>query len=417
MTYRKRVVVVMVSLVLYSLARGDAHRVLRENDTRGVSVVPFDGNIGKTSGFRCTCDLILVGRDWRGTKTSVECPVAISAHGLVCTQATTKITVLSNAEQWLLAPLHAFIAMLHENTADTDRLFVIFSKKLCPSQQPYYFESTSNATLSGTIGYPTGSLEWWRLVINSVGFSYSHVNSNRSQCFLQFEAISSRSCGCICESDRPLDARTPYGLVDISAFVTPRHSQRSCALVTNAGILGSVHTPPLGVLIDAHPFVIRLNNGPAGHDVKLYVGSKTNLRVAWPFEGVYKVIRDELTLFSVYPNHGEEVSLNRAFNRSLIRRDKVGIIPQLFREGIQKKCLRQEHGHASTGFNALAIALLMCKKVVIFGKSEAISTVDDTFKAHYFENDVSMKSSRHEWDGELKIFKQLKERKYLTMIP
>ena len=79
--------------------------------------------------------------------------MAISAHGLVCTQATAKITVLSNAEQWLLAPLHAFIAMLHETTVDTDRLFVMFSNTLCPSQQPYYFKSTSNATLSGTIGY------------------------------------------------------------------------------------------------------------------------------------------------------------------------------------------------------------------------------------------------------------------------
>jgi hypothetical protein len=413
--YRRRAVVAVATLILYCLARNDMHRVLRVNNTR-VSVVPIDGHVGITGAFRCACDLILVGSNWRGTKMSGECPVAMYAHGFICTQTTMKIVVLLNAERWLLAPLSTFIAMLHEATSDTDRLFVTFTDKLCPSRQPYDFESTSNATLSGTLGYPTGSLDWWRIVVNSVGFSFSYGNFNRSKCLLQFEAISSRGCGCICDSDGTLNVTTIRGLAGISAFVTPRHAQRSCALVTNAGILGSVHTPPLGILIDAHPFVIRLNNGPAHANVKAYVGSKTNLRVAWPVERMYEVIRDEPTLFSIY-RPSEENSLNRAFNHSLLQRDQVAIIPKLFREHIQKKCLRQKHGHASTGVNALAIALLMCKKVVIFGKSETFSTFDDTFEAHYFEKHASMRSSRHDWDIELEMFKKLKEQKHLTMIP
>uniref|UniRef100_A0A3B1K166 ST3 beta-galactoside alpha-2,3-sialyltransferase 1 n=1 Tax=Astyanax mexicanus TaxID=7994 RepID=A0A3B1K166_ASTMX len=132
---------------------------------------------------------------------------------------------------------------------------------------------------------------------------------------------------------------------------------RTCAVVGNSGNLeGSRYGP----LIDAHDFVIRMNEGPTeGYEKD--VGSKTTHRA------IYPEILDLQWLISIFTTKHIKRTYKPVKNTIRANIDKVMILHPEFIKYVYTKWLQKQGKYPSTGFLMLVFSLHICDQVNVFG--------------------------------------------------
>lgn len=290
-------------------------------------------------------------------------------------------TVVQRAELCALHPVRLLTEKLSQNLMNNRVLVLNFDTSFCPSQAELRYDNSSEARLRGTLGYRVGSIQWWRIILHSVGLSIHDLTATERYCFMHTTSISSRNCDSHCLRTHELrDTLRKSELLPQLAHA----SHASCAVVMNAGLSGAFFSPLLGDLIDTHPFVIRMNYAKAGGVYSQYVGQKSQLRIgARPVQGA---------------------TSNHSFD--------FAKLPESFRKAVQS-CVKVPHGFPTTGMNSIAIALNYCDRVVVFGKSLRIQHV--AMPHHYYDKSHTTKA--HDWDVEDDIFEQLDSANCLRVVP
>jgi len=371
----------------------------------------------KSVMFNCT--VVSLGWNRQPVLNTLTCPRSLVKSFDLYKINTKNIVVLSDAERWLSIPIASFVQTLHTFPEISDTLVVQFQSFGCPTKYSQKLDVSSQAKLQGTLGFPVGSLDWWYIILHSVGFTQAKLDTVDASCTLKMRLVSSTNCGCLCDAvNKDIFSSPKYSPFSVKHFDFEPQSRKSCAVVTNAGIIGATYSPHLGSLIDAHSYVIRMNHAPASDEYAIYAGMRTDLRVSFPFKQLFGAVKHSETLaLSVYHDF-EKIMLEKALNQSLVQAQTLHIISEKFRDAV-KKCAKQEKGHTSTGLNTLALALYLCQRVIIFGKSYSLSTLDARFPGHYFEDidNALQKSQVHEFHKEEEIFRQLFNDSFINLVP
>ena len=278
------------------------------------------------------------------------------------------------------------------------------------------------------ISYKTASLKWWHVLLRSAGLQPILTGLRKTQgCRVSAKTVErAHWCGVSCDVG---SLPTTYDMISPRSegkyLKLHQGSFPSCALVLNSGILKAVLNPALGPLIDAHSHIIRVNNGPAGKNVlgdfTSVAGTKTSFRVAQAYEYAYEQMSGEIGLFNVYTN--KEGFVNASSDPKYKMANKTYEIPESFRQALKVHHAFDEVHKPSTGLIALALALHMCQKVSVFGKSLTLNSVDmSSFDAHYWEHlfgneYADIEKSSHSWSLEQKVYEQLERVGMITTIP
>lgn len=245
-----------------------------------------------------------------------------------------------------------------------------------------------------------GTREWWTLILNSTGVRFSHTvwNFDKSQLMIKtVVGVSPAKCRCSKFVNHDVQFQRRY---------------RDCAVVMNSGLMRNLRHLRTGEAIDLHEAVFRLNAGPSGGFYAPIVGSKTTFRLIYPTETTLQSIGDETTLYSIYYSR-ERRLLKRAIraNRFPLHA-KLAELRKSFRN-CAKHCIELPERHTSTGILAVVLALTMCDRITVFGKSLQFDSFNTSqFSYHYFEDDISsdiddMFSTFHRPDLEYNFFREV----------
>ena len=226
-----------------------------------------------------------------------------------------------------------------------------------------------------------GSLAWWGYVLNSSGLHVSKViwKDDRSQVLIRVQGgVQYDPCNCVNE------------LPQIRKHI---EKYPSCAVVMNSGLLGNMTQPRLGVAIDAHTAVFRMNEGPAGGLYGAIAGSKTTFRIIYPYPKTMQPFNGETLLFSVHYK-SERRMIDAAIRaQNFLPHQRLVEIPKKFRNCV-KKCMKLPKRHPSTGVMSVVLAISLCDRVTVFGKSLTADSLDTSkFAYHYFEDNTLGKTS------------------------
>ncbi|XP_042072771.1 CMP-N-acetylneuraminate-beta-galactosamide-alpha-2,3-sialyltransferase 1 [Haplochromis burtoni] len=201
----------------------------------------------------------------------------------------------------------------------------------------------------------------------------------------------------------------------ISEDVEPRPDRcRICAVVGNSGNLNGSRYGPL---IDLHDFVIRMNYGPTrGFEVD--VGTKTTHRVMYPETAS---LLDHTTHLVFFPfkmedflwlleNVGENGDLNK---QSLANKNLVMILNPAFMKHVHQVWLLKKGAYPSTGFMALALSLMICDEVSVFG----FGADSNGNWGHYFEEikEQNFGTGYHPGTYEYNLIQQLHKIQKITL--
>ena len=245
-----------------------------------------------------------------------------------------------------------------------------------------------------------GTREWWAFMLNSTGVQLSRIvwNQDKSQLLLRtVTGVSHDACQC-------------SKLVEDNLEFQRRYS--SCAIVMNSGLMGKLRQLRTGAAIDSHEAVFRLNAGPSGGFYAHIVGSRTTFRLMYPTTSTLHTFGDEVMLYSVYRSSERRLLKQAVRQNRFLPSLKVKELRKPFRD-CAKRCMNLPERHASTGILAVVLALTMCERITVFGKSLRIDSFDLTkFSYHYFEQDNSshiddMFSRFHRPDLESKFYQEL----------
>jgi len=296
-----------------------------------------------------------------------------------------------------------------------------------------------------------GSCSWWQLFLSGTGYQSRIQEDGRT---IVAQPLKKSSCGCACGVFQNM--HFPQGVdsfleeFSISATAKQRRylsklrdspilsdMHDSCALVFSSGILNSIE-PALGVLIDSHDAVFRMNHAPAGGKFVLAVGNTSTYRVVYVPEyhqhpeisppQVGK-IDDALLLLSIH----YKKRATRILEYDLSRTGEVCIVPTLVRER-GSKCVfgsfheypledKQPTGpHLSQGFVGLFLSLHMCKRTVVFGSTLGHAKhVAKNFPFHYHEKvrdgTFNMYSNVHGASEEERFLGELSASGTIALVP
>ena len=274
-----------------------------------------------------------------------------------------------------------------------------------------YAQSTADRTTKQVDPFDPmiGTREWWALILNSTGVRFSHTvwNFDESQLMIKtIKGVSAPKCRCSKFVNHDLQFRRRY---------------RDCAVVMNSGLMHNLRHLRTGEAIDLHEAVFRLNAGPSGGFYARIVGSKTTFRLIYPTETTLQSRDEETTLYSVYYSR-ERRLLKRAIRENRFPlHAKFAELPKSFRN-CAKQCVKLPERHTSTGVLAVVLALTMCDRITVFGKSLRFDSFNiSQFSYHYFEDDISsdiddMFSTFHRPDLENIFFREIAQ-SGVTFVP
>uniref|UniRef100_A0A3Q2VD64 CMP-N-acetylneuraminate-beta-galactosamide-alpha-2,3-sialyltransferase 1 n=1 Tax=Haplochromis burtoni TaxID=8153 RepID=A0A3Q2VD64_HAPBU len=184
----------------------------------------------------------------------------------------------------------------------------------------------------------------------------------------------------------------------ISEDVEPRPDRcRICAVVGNSGNLNGSRYGPL---IDLHDFVIRMNYGPTrGFEVD--VGTKTTHRVMYPETAS---LLDHTTHLVFFPFKMEDF---------LWLLENVMILNPAFMKHVHQVWLLKKGAYPSTGFMALALSLMICDEVSVFG----FGADSNGNWGHYFEEikEQNFGTGYHPGTYEYNLIQQLHKIQKITL--
>ncbi|TSR63309.1 CMP-N-acetylneuraminate-beta-galactosamide-alpha-2,3-sialyltransferase 1 [Bagarius yarrelli] len=195
---------------------------------------------------------------------------------------------------------------------------------------------------------------------------------------------------------------------------------RTCAVVGNSDNLIGSH---YGLLIDAHDFIFRMNQGPTvGYERD--VGSKTTHRCMYPESALdldnsthlillpFKVL-DMEWLISIFTNKNITRTYTRVKSTIQANKDKVMIISPEFMRYVYVSWLKEQGKYPSTGFLILMLALHMCDQVNVFG----FGARTDGRWYHYYDKKYRLNSSSgiHKGSFEYKLILELERRNKIRL--
>lgn len=336
------------------------------------------GNV--TQGCRC-----IYVQEQRVRQLSHSCPLSAP----LCRHSPV-ISVFHKPYLLLALPQETLVKRLLDTLHTANGILLQYEAKNCPKNISLRADHSSRAQLVGTFGFETGSLEWWQVILRSVGLSIDQISSREKHCFILATSVSSKNCFGNLTNEQETTKLAQQNDMSKLARSLANSGERttSCAIVMNGGVTGAIYSPLLGSLIDAHPRVIRINRGIAGGDYTRYAGSKTSLRIAsMTFE---KLAKGEPLSWVGY----EPEFLPGSF-RTFVRKSLAPDIPKI---------------QPSSGMNALFLGLLYCERVVIFGKITRDIAGLDSLKLpyHYFELQAR-EGQNHNWSHELWLLRLLED--------
>jgi len=318
---------------------------------------------------------------------------------LFCTQVTVT-AILNDAHLLVSRPIRVVTAYLQNILKEVHSLVLNFETGFCPSE----FDSLTHVDNSSwankqspSLSFTTGSILWWQVLLNSVGVVLQNPKVGSRLCSLHATQVSSLKCKNSCLRSQSNTEQLSSSLVDtLGNGVRLSKHYASCAVVMNGGVLGAVRAPYLGPLIDSHPFVIRINYAPAGGAFAAYSGTKTHVRIG----------SDTVT----------KRHLAKSLNNTMRRSDDFSFmtLPNAFRRNVHM-CIG---AHASTGLAAVALALNMCDRVIVFGKviGTVLPTMTDSYFDHHYYNPHDRPNHVHNWTAELDFFKKLQNQQCVSFV-
>ncbi|MCI4381467.1 hypothetical protein PGIGA_G00252050 [Pangasianodon gigas] len=190
---------------------------------------------------------------------------------------------------------------------------------------------------------------------------------------------------------------------------------RTCAVVGNSDNLIGSH---YGLLIDAHDFIFRMNQGPTvGYERD--VGLKTTHRAIYPESAMdldssthlvllpFKVL-DMEWLISIFTNKNITRTYKNVKHTIQANKDKVMIMSPEFMRYVYESWLRKQGKYPSTGFLILMLALHICDQVNVFG----FGARSDGRWYHYYDKQYrqNMISKVHKGSAEYDFMLELEKR-------
>ncbi|KAG9281345.1 CMP-N-acetylneuraminate-beta-galactosamide-alpha-2,3-sialyltransferase 1-like [Astyanax mexicanus] len=195
---------------------------------------------------------------------------------------------------------------------------------------------------------------------------------------------------------------------------------RMCALVGNSGNLERSYYGPL---IDAHDFVIRMNEGPTeGYEKD--VGSKTTHRAVYPESAVemdnsthlllvpFKIL-DLQWLISVFTTKHITRTYMPVKSTIQANKNKVMILHPEFMRYVYESWLLKHGVYPSTGFIMLVFSLHICDQVNVFG----FGARKDGNWHHYFDKRhlIFMNTGKHRGSVEYNITQTLHQKNIIQI--
>ncbi|CAL4995506.1 unnamed protein product [Urochloa decumbens] len=238
----------------------------------------------------------------------------------------------------------------------------------------------------------------------------------------------------------PRDSATIAAVVrDLPALLGLRRRRfPTCAVVGNSGILlGSGR----GAQIDAHDFIIRLNNAPAGGEFTRDVGARTSLSLAHSTvlrrcatspsaattprcSACHPYGRD--VPFAIYVSHAAHlldalvcgnatatpfrlVVTDPRLDALCARIAKYYSLRRFVAETGSpasgwRRDERPPHFHYSSGLQAVVVALGVCDEVSMFGFGKAAGT------KHHYHTGRKKETAVHDYEAEYQFYRDLRER-------
>ncbi|XP_026765710.3 CMP-N-acetylneuraminate-beta-galactosamide-alpha-2,3-sialyltransferase 1 [Pangasianodon hypophthalmus] len=190
---------------------------------------------------------------------------------------------------------------------------------------------------------------------------------------------------------------------------------RTCAVVGNSDNLIGSH---YGLLIDAHDFIFRMNQGPTvGYERD--VGLKTTHRALYPESAMdldsfthlvllpFKVLDMEWVI-SIFTNKNITRTYKNVKHTIQANKDKVMIMSPEFMRYVYESWLRKQGKYPSTGFLILMLALHICDQVNVFG----FGARSDGRWYHYYDKQYrqNMVSKVHKGSVEYNFMLELEKR-------
>jgi len=320
----------------------------------------------------------------------------------------------------LTSPAHKIVAKLLDLSSQTDVVVLSLPANMVMSESSIIVDTSSNASLSGTIGFEVGSFSWWSLLLVSAGFRVVNPETRLLHGrYLVGKLAHSEDCGCLCGGvSRYFSQISMEEKAQMRELKLMPKSKASCAVVINSGILGAVYSPHLGPLIDSYSYVIRLNAAPVTETYSMYVGNKTDMRIAPAFREDLLVAAQEPgpLLTSIYTQQQAH-----EFEEAKLRHPQLSsrtlMLHKSFRDSIAA-CTKNPTVDTSTGINAVAVALYLCDRVVVFGKSTWVSSLKG-FPVYYYVSDIDPKwyNTLHNFRDEETLLSALSSQGYLNLVP
>lgn len=266
----------------------------------------------------------------------------------------------------------------------------------------FFSTNSTDVTSHSFVSYSVGTRQWWDYTLNSVGLHVVHVTRHdMSKVLLKVHGgLHLDPCQCAKSLEHTKE-------------IEQSRKHASCAVVMNSGLLGDTDGPTFGPVIDTYEAVFRMNAAPSGGVYAGIAGSKTTYRLTWPHNAVLKTFGDELMLFSVYYSKERRI-LKEAIKMHKFRTFRQPVeLPKAFMT-CAKGCMKLPERHTSTGILAVVLAVTLCDRVTVFGKSLKFDSMNTSrFPYYYFEDNVPEKVQQdyfwplHRPDLEHKFYEHL----------
>jgi len=185
------------------------------------------------------------------------------------------------------------------------------------------------------------------------------------------------------EEPKTKDGRSLLPALDIRERLGVGRKPRSCAVVSNSGMLID---RGLGSFIDSHDLIFRFNFAPTkGYEKD--VGSKTHVRFVLG-NNVFWEDGDEIIVHRLHGDYRRKRDLRVLESLSNWETNRVYTIRDDFRQWTQMGGLLSSW--TSTGYLGVAVALVLCKEVNLFGFQNFTGSL-----YHYFKDDAARERFRY----------------------